>query len=231
MAFRLKLLPTLITLPAILIMLYLGSWQIERLQWKKNLIGLLEARTSATPTEFPNDTITPDAHEFLPVYLEGVFDHSKELLLQNRTNEKQAGMHVLTPFVRSDGKGILLIDRGWVPFEKTGQEFRKDSLVTGAVHIEGVIRYPVGQTSFVPDNSPEKALWYFIDFDAMGRQLGVTFNPYYVMESKTGMEGSLPVGGRWNVVLPNNHLEYALTWYSLALILLVIFIIYHRKKP
>jgi len=230
MPFHLKLLPSLITVPAIIIMLVLGTWQLERLEWKQDFIDTLNARTNVQPISLPTELLTQSGDEFTPVYLEGMFDHSREVLLQNRTYEKSAGMHVLTPFVRGDGKGVVLVNRGWVPFEKPGQEYRKDSLVEGNKRIEGVIRFPIGQTSFVPDNNAEKDQWYFIDLGGMGDVMGYSLAPYYVMESKTGSDDVLPIGGQWKLTIPNNHLEYALTWYSLALILLVIFIVYHRKK-
>ncbi len=230
MAFRLKLIPTLITIPSIIIMLGLGSWQLERMEWKENLIALLEARTSATPTSALPELVTQKDHEFLPVVLEGRFLHENEMLLQNRTHDKKAGMHVLTPFIRAEGGGAILVDRGWVPFEAAGPEHRMANQLEGPLTIEGIIRFPTGQSDFIPDNNIEKNQWYFIDLDVMGKVASIDFAPFYIMASSDLGAAELPIGGQWKVALPNNHLEYALTWYSLALILMVFYILFHRKK-
>lgn len=231
MAFRLKLIPTLFTIPAILIMIGLGTWQLDRMKWKEDLIALLDDRTSASPINLPDHPLNQADHEFMPVFLQGQFDHTQEFILQNRTYEKKAGMHVLTPFVLADGKGAVLVDRGWVPFAAPGQEHRLNNQPEGFLLLNGIIRFSPGQTAFIPENSAGKNQWYYIDLNAIDKLTEVNITTdYYVMAVHTGADGDYPVGGQWKIALPNSHLEYAITWYSLALILLVIFCVYHRKK-
>ncbi len=238
MAFKFRLLPSLITIPAIIFMLMLGFWQIERLKWKSQLIDILMERTSRNAVELSFDDINKVNDEFTPVYIYGKFDYSHELLLQNRTYEKQAGMHLLTPFIITASDKInntninkaILVDRGWLPFAKTDGPFHKDSHIDDIIKLEGVVRFPTGQTSFIPDNMAAKNQWYFIDLEQISSHTGYDFIDYYIMANNNGDMNNLPIGGRWKINLPNNHLEYAITWYSLAFILLVIFLIYHRKK-
>ena len=230
MAFKFRLLPSLITIPAIIFMLMLGFWQTERLQWKGQLIDILTERTSMPAIELSFNDIDKVNDEFTPVYIYGKFDYSHELLLQNRIYEKQAGMHLLTPFIIDGVNKAILVDRGWLPFAKTDGSFHKDSQIDDIIKLEGVVRFPTGQTSFIPDNMAANNQWYFIDLEQISNHTGYDFIDYYIMVNNDGDINNLPIGGRWKINLPNNHLEYAITWYSLAFILLVIFLIYHRKK-
>ena len=217
-------------------MLGLGSWQVERLEWKNKLVDELIQRTSKQAVKLPLSGINRKKNEFMPVHIYGRFDYNHELFLQNRIYEKQAGVHLLTPFIITDINGnndvnkVILVDRGWLPFEKTDQSFRKDSQINNIIRLDGIIRFPIGQTSFVPDNLAVKNQWYFIDLAEISHHTGYELTDYYIMANDYDDIDQLPIGGRWQINLPNNHLEYAITWYSLAFILLVIFIIYHRKK-
>ena len=105
--------PTFFALPTLLILLALGTWQVQRLEWKNDLIASFEQRSSAPPIELPlAGEVTADL-EFRRLRLVGSFDHSRETFMTGRTYEGNAGFHIVTPFSLRDGR-IVLVNRGWV---------------------------------------------------------------------------------------------------------------------
>lgn len=232
--FRPKLWPTLIALPTLLALTGLGIWQLERRDWKHWLMARVEDRLAAPVMTLPGPNADPDAIEFRRTAAVGDFLHDREMYLGGRAMAGQAGYHVLTP-LRLDGGGFLLIDRGWVPFERRKPGQRPKGLIPGPVAVYGMIRRPAPPDWATPDNQPEKNDWYSIDIKAMAVHAGLdpaNMRPFYVMADDTPNPGGLPVGRPARIDLPDNHLQYALTWFALALVLLVIYVLYHRgRKP
>ena len=113
MTFRPFLWLTVVTLPALLVLVGLGTWQLGRLQWKNDLIDRFEARVAAPPMVVPANGVATESFEFRQLELKGSFLHEKEILLTGRTYEGNAGFHVVTPFELADGR-VILINRGWV---------------------------------------------------------------------------------------------------------------------
>ena len=133
-----------------------------------------------------------------------------------------------------DGGLPILVNRGWVPYERRDPATRAAGQVAGPVVVEGILRRePRGGASswFVPDNSPERNQWFWFDLPAMARAAGVpAFAPFYVEAAAAPNPGGLPIGGQTIVELPSNHLEYAITWYSLAIALAFIYVLWHRQR-
>ena len=97
--------------------------------------------------------------------------------------------------------------------------------------VEGIVRLQKPPGYFTPENEPAKNAWYFVDIGGMAKVAGMPLRSgYYIVASKLDLPGGLPKGGQWRLDIRNDHLQYALTWYSLALALLVIYILYHRRK-
>ena len=118
MRFRPFLWLTIVSLPALLVLVGLGSWQLQRLQWKNDLIASFESRAAAPPIAVPATDaslgdVGLDDVEFRRLALVGTFQHDKEVFLTGRTYEGNAGFHIVTPFQLDDGR-IILINRGWV---------------------------------------------------------------------------------------------------------------------
>ena len=143
MAFRPKLIPTLFTVPAVITMLFLGFWQVDRLVWKEALIERLHERATGEATDLTPGAKDEEADEFRRVRLSGTFDHENEFLLVNRSLNGNPGMHILTPLTRSDGGGHVLINRGWVPFDKV------EIAARAAAHAELRFRDEEGRELFV----------------------------------------------------------------------------------
>jgi len=227
--FRPTLWPTLFTVPALIVLVGLCVWQVQRLYWKQALIADREARVAAEPVALPAAGTDPAEIEFRRVRLEGVFAHDKELYLGARSLNGNAGYHVLTPFALAGG-GSVLVDRGWVPVERKLPEQRPEGQVAGTQTLEGVARLPHGQAWLQPDNEPQNNMWFFVDLPAMAKATGVDLRTdLYVDAGPAENPGQYPVGGQTRIELPNDHLQYAVTWGLLALALAVIYVLYHLK--
>lgn len=233
MPFRPKLIPTLFTIPSLIVLIALGTWQIQRLEWKEGLIEQLQTRAQQAPAPIPEGPLTADEHEFIPVTVTGEFDHAHEFHLVNRALNGEAGINVVTPFRLEDGRTIL-VNRGWVPFEERDASNRPEAQVTGEQTVTGLLRFVKPQSwieeQVVPPNEPGNNAWFQIDPDAMARVAGVDSLPdWYVLSGDTNVPGGYPRGQQWRLDIRNDHLQYAITWYSLAIALLVIYVLFHRK--
>jgi surfeit locus 1 family protein len=223
----------------LVVLLYLGVWQVQRHYWKADLLEKLQTRSESTPVMLTPEMIVPGASlektlqdlEFQRVLIKGQLLHDKELYLLNRSLNGNPGLHVLTPLRRSGGD-VVMIDRGWAPFEKRDPKTRLQGQLKGEVTVEGILRLMKGRSSFTLDNEPMKNTWFFWDAAEMAEATGLDSLPkYYVMAAKDPAAGVFPVGSQWRLDVRNNHIEYAITWLSLFFALIVIYIVYHRQQP
>jgi surfeit locus 1 family protein len=229
--------PTLFTVPALALLLYLGWWQVERLQWKADLIEELQIRSAAPAISMPTDSrIMVEDLVFRTVTVTGHYNHAAEMRLLNQVRDGLPGINLFTPLTRSDGGGILLVNRGWVPFDWQGTPLEDQGEVT-EVEITGVVRVPEPPNWLTPANEPDKNNWYHADLPEMARTAGIlAVTDYYIYatdESLTSGEARpllSPDPNIWTASLRNNHLTYAITWFSLAGALLIIYVIYHTRR-
>jgi surfeit locus 1 family protein len=229
-SFRPKLVPTLFVVPMLAILLGLGGWQVQRHAWKSDLIEKLNARAESAAIPLAFDLRDLDEIEFQHVTVEGRFLHDKELKLLNRSLNGNPGIHILTPLQRSDG-AVIMVNRGWTPFDKADPKTRPQGQLEGTVTVEGIVRLMRKPNDFMPDNEPAKNTWFYWDAPAMAAAIGVDKLPaYYVLAAKDAAAGKFPVGHQWRLDIRNNHVEYALTWFSLAIALMVIYVVYHRQQ-
>jgi len=230
MAFRPQLVPTLITIPALVALLVLGTWQLQRLYWKDALIGKLQSRSTAAATMLPANPEDLDALEYRRVSVKGRFDHVNEFHLVNRSLNGNPGVHIITPLIRANGRPALLVNRGWVPFDKKPASKRATGQVSGPITVEGIVRLVKGQGRFTPENEPKKNFWFFIDPANMSRVAKLPVEPrFYVVDGNKAVTGGFPIGRQWTLKIRNDHLQYAITWYALAIALLAIYVLHHRR--
>lgn len=232
--FRPRLGPTVAVLCAVLLLVGLGTWQMQRLTWKGALVAELAARGSQPPIALPPVIADPMALEFTPVRLRGEFLHDRELYIGARVHRGAAGFDVVTPFALEDGRTVL-VDRGWVPSARRAPETRTAGQIMGTVTVEGRVRMAgwKGSDMFRPANSPAENYWLWMDLPAMAAQIGVdgAITSLYIVAGRGDTPGGLPIGGLRPVEARNNHLGYALTWYALALALLVIYVVHQGRYP
>jgi surfeit locus 1 family protein len=215
---------------AMAVLLGLGSWQVQRLQWKTALISEREARLDAPAIPLPAASEDWQSLAFRQVTVRGEFRHDLEQLFGASAMDNRVGHHLLTPLIREDGRP-LLIDRGWVPAGMAHPATRRDSQIDGEVEISGIARYRGADEAgyFTPPNQPEKQLWYSYDLEAMRSALGLDLLQV-VIEADASGTNAPPVGGRTQVTLVNNHHQYAVTGNGLAAGLLAVYIAYGLRR-
>jgi len=214
-------------------MLALSAWQLQRLEWKEALIAERQARPQLPPLELHDLLAIENAapFEFRRARVTGMFLHDKEMHLLARSMNGNVGIQVVTPFVLVDGPTIL-INRGWVPNEFVDPATRRDGLIEGVVTIEALVRGPGIQHWLVADNEPDKNVWYWMDLPVMRAAAGLSpaGPPLYLEALADQHAGEFPIGGQSRLELPNDHLQYAVTWFLLAVVLTVIWFFYHWRR-
>jgi surfeit locus 1 family protein len=213
----------------------LGVWQLQRLHWKEALIAQIEARTKAPPIsleEAVKRARTGENVSYTRVRAEGTFDHSKERYLYALT-DGEVGWHVIAP-LRTESGEVVLIDRGFVPEERKDPTLRSEGQVAGDVTVIGLARTPERQGLFIPDNEIAANRWFWRDLPAMTASMfadgKVNAAPFYLEAGKSDVPGGWPRGGETRLDIPNNHLQYALTWFLMAFCIAVIYAIYLRSR-
>ena len=205
------------------VLIGLGTWQVRRLAWKEALIATIEARIHQPPVELERflPTLGPVAGaEYTPVRVEGTFYHAGERHFL-ATYEGSSGFFVYTPLLLDTG-AYLFVNRGFVPYDRKDPAMRPQGQVQGRVTITGLVRAPLVEkpSAIVPDNDPAANIFFWKDLRAMAATAGLAARAsvmdLFVDADATPNPGGLPVGGVTIINLPNNHLQYAITWYGLA---------------
>lgn len=226
-----RIITAVAVLVALAILLSLGTWQVNRLFWKEQLIADLESRIHepAKPlAEIEAIAAAGGDVDYRPMEVTGRFDNSRErhFLATWRGN---SGFYIYTPLTLSDGRS-LFVNRGFVPYENKEPEMRVLGQLTDIVTVKGLARARLSEKpgSLVPDNDPVKNIFYWKDLEAMASSTGLDpakVVPFFLDADSTPNPSGLPIGGVTMVELPNNHLQYAMTWYGLAAVLVVISVI------
>ncbi|HUU65756.1 MAG TPA: SURF1 family protein [Methyloceanibacter sp.] len=223
---------TLVTLVGLAVLVGLGVWQLQRLEWKQGLIERIEARTERKPMSLERAIAL--AREggnpsYYPVHAEGRFHHARERYLYALSLEGKPGWHVITPLETVDGT-VVLVDRGFVPDALRDPSSRRLGEVEEVVTVTGLVRTPEEPSVFIPDNDLAANQWFSRDLPAMARSMfpggTVQVAPFFLEAETSDVPGGWPEGGQTRLQLPNSHLQYALTWFSLALCLVVIYAVY-----
>jgi surfeit locus 1 family protein len=225
------LVPTLATVMALAILFALGIWQLERKTWKEGLIAALAERLAAPPVVLPASRDWPglaaERDEFLRVTATVTFDNDKEGYVFTggstlRNDPDEPGYWVFTPARLVDGSRIM-VNRGWIPQDRLDPATRQDGEVRGPIDIIGVLRWPEPPGLFTPAGNPEHNLWFSRDSSAIAAAKGLQVAPFYLELESPQPPGGLPHGSRLHPNLPDNHLQYALTWFGIAAVLVGVY--------
>ena len=221
---------TLLCLPIFLVLVGLGVWQLERLQWKRGLIAEMNHNLTAAPIGLDAAIALGDRAQYRPVALAGRFENAKEIYLYTTGPNGVPVYHLLTPLVLFDGRAVL-VDRGLVPAALRDPASRPGSEPDGIVHLVAIWRRPDKPGPFTPTPDIRHRVWFTRDLSGIARAENLRFVAPVILEAEgpTG-GGPWPRGGQTRVDLPNDHLQYALTWFLLAGALIVIYFVYHRAQ-
>ena len=223
-----KLLPTLFTIPALILLFSLSIWQFSRLEWKEDLIKQINHQMQLPIINLPEE-MDPNSLLYRKVKIEGKFLHDHEIYLYGGSIEfkGQNGYYILTPLQMKNNK-IIIVNRGWVPESLKDPIKRPETLLDGTIEILGSVMINEEKGLYVHDNQPDRNLWFYINLEEMQSFLKMPIENFYILtEYKPNV---IPIGRNVTPNIRNHHLGYALTWLFAAISLIVIYIIYHRQN-
>ncbi|WP_278387072.1 SURF1 family protein [Candidatus Pelagibacter ubique] len=199
------------------VFLALGSWQIIRLNWKLELINQIESSLKDIPVNLSNSK----HKNYLRIKTRGSIDFEKQIYLYNLNEKGKPGFEVINPL--KVGNNNYLLNRGWIPFNKKEDETIN---VIDENYINGVLRKQIKPNIFKPENDLSENYWFTLDRDDIFKFTGKNFSPYVIYLSGNN---EFPKPKSITANISNNHKKYALTWFSLAISILLIYL-YLRKK-
>jgi surfeit locus 1 family protein len=232
-AFRPGLLPTLVMLPLLALLLWLGQWQLGRGEEKQSLLAAYAAG-GTTPVALPAPAM---AKRFQRVTAEGRYRPDRQVLLDNQTHEGRAGYRVLTPLVLADGQA-LMVDRGWVPLPGNAREQLPEIAVAGTPRVVTGRLDEFRQAAFTPaevvppavqDAAPR--VMNYPSGPGVAAATGLAVYPYVLLLDPAAPDGYLRVDAPTLSFGPERHLGYAVQWFGLAAALLILWAVAAFKRP
>ena len=201
----------------ILVFVGLGTWQIIRLNWKNNLILEIENSLKNPPVELARS----NKENFLKIKTSGSIDFNKQIYLYNLNETGTPGFEVVNPIIIGDEN--YLINRGWIPFEMRGAQ---EINVFDQKNIIGTLKLQSRKNIFKPDNDLDENYWFSLNREDILKFTGKNFSKYIIY-----LDGKyqFPRPKKITANISNNHKKYAITWFSLALSILLLYL-YFRKK-
>jgi surfeit locus 1 family protein len=220
---------TIAAVIAAAILIGLGIWQLERLQWKLALIAEVNGHMAAAPISLDQALkMDADSTQYRRVVLSGRFDNAKESYVFTTGAAGEPVYHVLAPFLTDDGRA-LLVDRGFVPKDRLDPTSRTP--VEGEAKIVGVWRVPDAPGAFTPVPDRAHRIWYARDLQGITAADHIKLAAPVVIEADaTPNPGGWPKGGQTVVSFRNEHLSYAVTWFGLAAGLIGVYLAFHISK-
>lgn len=229
---RSLIVPGLAALVALAILIGLGTWQLQRKAWKEDLIAQIETRAYAEPGAIVPETDwaswRADQDEFRKVRVTGTFLHEFEapvygLAPGTRQGAPIQGYYLITP-LKLATDAIVMINRGFVPTDLRDPARRPESRPAGEVTITGLIRAPEIRNPFTPSDDAARNQWFARDPQGIAAAHKLErVAPFLIDADASSNPGGWPRGGQTPLTLPNNHLQYAVTWFGIALTLIGVF--------
>ena len=201
----------------ILVFIALDSWQIIRLNWKNNIILEIENSLKNPPVELSQS----NTENYLKIKTSGYIDFDKQIYLYNLNESGTPGFEVINPILINNEN--YLINRGWIPFKKKGTQ---EINILDKNNIIGTLRLQGRKNIFKPDNDIDKNYWFSLNREDILKFTGKEFSKYIIY-----LDGNyqLPKPKKITTNISNNHKKYAITWFSLAISILLLYL-YFRKK-
>jgi surfeit locus 1 family protein len=222
----------LFTFLALVLLIGLGLWQLQRLSWKETLIAEVESRVAGPPVDAPAPAdwgkLDPADYEYRHVRLGGAYDFSRQALVFRALDHPRGrfggpGYLVMTPLRLADG-AIVIVNRGFIPQDQKDRFETPAQAASGNAEVTGLMRSSEPRNWFTPADDPAHDQWFTRDPAAIAAALKLErAAPFTIDADATGGPGDLPQGGETILAFPNNHLAYAFTWFGMALALVGVF--------
>ena len=226
--FKPKFVPLVSFVIALLILLSLSLWQVKRLVWKTNLIEQRVLNFEGEPKNL-FDIKKPIENEFKKVFIEGQLLNNLEFFMPALSKNGNNGFHIIVP-MEVEKKKLILFDTGWVPLAKKEKNKRLNNLIKEKKIFTAVIRLPGRKGYFQPDNDNIKNFWFFVEPKLMEETISMKLENRFYLEAVDNGPNGYPLGNQTRIYLRNNHLQYAITWFLIALSLIGVFIFASIRK-
>ena len=197
----------------------LGTWQLVRLQWKNNLINQISEGLKSPALNYSNKINT----NYQRISVNGEYDFEKQIYLYSLNENGKPGYDVIIPF-KTQGLENILVNRGWI---ETGEKNDNGINKITTTKIQGLLLKNVKKNIFKPDYEIKNNIWFSINSTDVKKFTGKTFNEHILYLEDENVVTPKPK--KITIDLPNNHLKYALTWYSISISIFAYFL-YFRKK-
>ena len=198
-------------------LLSLGSWQLYRLNWKLNLLSEIENSLKNDPVELSK----VDKKNYLRIKTSGIVDFNKQIYLYNLNESGKPGFEVINPIIINNEN--YLINRGWIPFDKKD---KPEVNLINEGNIIGTLKLQHKASTFKPENDINKNYWFTLNREDIFKYTGKKFSDYIIYLNG---DYKLPKPKVITANISNNHKKYAITWFSMAISILLIYL-YFRKK-
>lgn len=224
--FRPRLWPTLATLLGLAVLLGLGTWQLHRLAWKRDLIAVAEAGLAAPPVELPPGEDLA-AVDFRRVAVLGTYLHGAAFAFGLEASGGEPGARLVTPFRLADGR-VILVDRGWLPEDLLPPNVPGGLEPEGPQPLVGVARWRAepGRNWLTPADQAAGRRWFAWDVPAIAAATGLPVLPLVVTLERSEGPAGLPRATPVRAEFRNDHLGYAVTWYGLAAGLVGVYLLF-----
>lgn len=222
---------TVATLIALAVLIGLGTWQLQRRAEKHVQLDQIASRAKAAPAPIEILLGAGNYAAHRAATAQGTFDHAAEsYVYAPRPNEGAArpGFKVIAPFRLASG-GLVLVDRGWVTAERKSPDSRKPGQAEGEIEIAGRLRPSSRPGTFTPPPDAATRTFYQRDSTAIAKLHGLELTSPLILEATSKVEGGPePLASELNI--PDNHLQYAITWFALAVVLLIVYLSFHVSR-
>lgn len=231
--FRPRLVPTLATLALFPILVWLGIWQLHRADEKRAIENMYAQRTAQSPLHLGAQIENAEQIHYRRVIVTGRYDEAHQFLLDNKVYQGRAGYDVITPLQLQDSDTWVLVNRGWIPQGNSREDLPDLETPAGTVTITGLAEMPPAKGVFMGDQNRENSGWpavvLWLDLQHVAAQTGRALQPVVVLQDP-GDPGAFV--RHWTLVVmpPEKSVSYAVQWFSMALALLIIFVVVNLKR-
>ncbi len=200
----------------------LGTWQLYRLQWKLNLISEITFGLDSNPIKYSKLI----QKNYQRVEVKGKFNFDQQIYLYSLNDKGKPGYDVVTPF-KTDSNENVLINRGWI-----NKELKNNSNINprqeSKQKITGLLREIYKPNIFKPENDLKNNIWFSINLEDLKKSTGEQFNEYVIFLEDNRVK--IPLPKKISIEVPNNHLKYAITWYTISISIIFYYLYFRRKK-
>ncbi|MFL2889821.1 MAG: SURF1 family protein [Pelagibacteraceae bacterium] len=197
----------------------LGTWQLYRLEWKNDLISQIDRGLNSTPIKYSKNI----KKNYQRVIVEGQYDFENQIYLYSLNSKGQPGFDVISPFKTLGGDNIL-VNRGWIKKEMKNNP--KINFINKN-KIQGFVKKIAKKNIFKPENDIKKNIWFSINLNEIQEITGKSFPNFVLFLEDKSI--NLPAPKKISIDVPNNHLKYAITWYSISISILFYFLYFRRQ--